>query len=819
MIMASAANVAKKQLKQRDARRPRAGLGYDDVVDSGELFSSEQKKLLDLIEKQDVNEVREFLAHGPAIDLNGGEIGRVSLRLAINNERADIAEILLENGVRVGNALFAAVNAGSRECVELLLDSRFFSDSKGDIGPNVKPEGSFMSPLMLAVQLKDHDIIQCMMSKDYEIDHFDEHQLDIPQELEFLLHINYYRSISDPLYMGYSYLYNPESKHPLGTAFTLHKILDCKAIVDHEFKKDYKELSKGCEEFAVGLLEQCRTTDEIIILTDLLPDTGSDGLCESERQDFELHAHTKEAKELIFLNEALRNNNDKLVAHPYSQLRLNLVLHTGIPELKCRQTMWRKRNFLSKVIYSVRHTLLFPFLAIIYLLAPSSSLSIGLANPVVKFISHTGSFAVFLVLLIISAFQDEFHEAGNTPCTLEWIVFIWVVGLAVQELKMLCIQGFNLYLRQWWNLVSLLMVTVFVLSYFFQIIAYGLVGSWAVLDKFRKFVPSFGYQPILIANSLYTVGMVLSFFHISSAFQVNATFGPMQLSLYRLFRDVLKFLVFIALLFVAFGLSLRKLYSHYLSTQYQFSKANGTGNAKDKEGHHFARVEKSLESLFWSLFGLTDLEMFEIDKPEFEITRQTGVALFGFYQVLMAIVAINMLIAMMTRSFESIVEEEDIHWKVSRTRMWMNWVNKGSVLPPPYNLIPNPKAVLHLFRDMRDRCQGFHQNPESRSEVNTNNNKILGDIPREELGFEMIKSKLNGCLHKRDVLVQIVERYLRQRREESRHEDSEHLKDIKAIQELMWQELGRLVEGFPKSPLKRTFKRLTAAQTTQETRL
>lgn len=76
----------------------------------------------------------------------------------------------------------------------------------------------------------------------------------------------------------------------------------------------------------------------------------------------------------------------------------------------------------------------------------------------------------------------------------------------------------------------------------------------------------------------------------------------------------------------------------------------------------------------------------------------------------------------------------------------------------------------------------------------------------------MIKSKLNSCFTKRDVLVQIVERYLRQRREESRHEDSEHLKDIKAIQELMWQELGRLVEGFPKSPLKHTSKRLTAAQ-------
>lgn len=70
---------------------------------------------------------------------------------------------------------------------------------------------------------------------------------------------------------------------------------------------------------------------------------------------------------------------------------------------------------VSKVIYSVRHTLLFPFLAIIYLLAPTLPLSLGLANPVVKFISHTGSFAVFLVLLIISAFQDQFHITVDTP--------------------------------------------------------------------------------------------------------------------------------------------------------------------------------------------------------------------------------------------------------------------------------------------------------------------------------------------------------------------------------------------------------------------
>ena len=316
--MASAANVGKKTSKRKDARRPSALHGYDDVVDCGDLFSAEQKELLDLIEKQDVNEVRQFFAQGPAFDVSKGEIGRVALRLAIDNERADIAEVLLEKGVRVGNALFAAVIAGSRECVELVLDSRFFNESRGDIGPTDQPKRFFMSPLMLAVRLKEHDIIQFMVSKGSRIKHPDGVQLenqpssDLQEEMQFLLHINYYRTLSNPLYVGYSYLYNPESKHPLVTAFNLQKILDRKAIVDHEFKKEYKELSEGCEEFAVSLLEQCRTTDEIRILTDVRPDTASDGLCKNERQDFELHAHTKEAEELIFLNMALRKNNDKV---------------------------------------------------------------------------------------------------------------------------------------------------------------------------------------------------------------------------------------------------------------------------------------------------------------------------------------------------------------------------------------------------------------------------------------------------------------------------------------------------------------------------
>ena len=173
-----------------------------------------------------------------------------------------------------------------------------------------------MTPLMLAIRLEDHDIIQYMVSKGFEIDHPDCAQCNQPgenqEEMMFLLHINSYRALANPLYMAYSFLYNPESEHPILSAFTLLEALDRKAIVDHEFKRDYKELAKGCEEFAVSLLEQCRTMDEIKILTDIRLDIVSHEHYDKESKYIEVHADTEEAKELTFLNMALRNRCDKV---------------------------------------------------------------------------------------------------------------------------------------------------------------------------------------------------------------------------------------------------------------------------------------------------------------------------------------------------------------------------------------------------------------------------------------------------------------------------------------------------------------------------
>ena len=58
--------------------------------------------------------------------------------------------------------------------------------------------------------------------------------------------------------------------------------------------------------------------------------------------------------------------------------------------------------------------------------------------------------------------------------------------------------------------------------------------------------------------------------------------------------------------------------------------------------------------MFWALFDQLDLADFDTKDGSFEITQETGRVLFAFYSICAIMVALNMLIAMMTHSYDSI---------------------------------------------------------------------------------------------------------------------------------------------------------------------
>ncbi|PRD19172.1 UNVERIFIED_CONTAM: trp [Trichonephila clavipes] len=68
--------------------------------------------------------------------------------------------------------------------------------------------------------------------------------------------------------------------------------------------------------------------------------------------------------------------------------------------------------------------------------------------------------------------------------------------------------------------------------------------------------------------------------------------------------------------------------------------------------------------------------------------------MFGSYSVINVVVLLNLLIAMMSNSYQIISECSDIEWKFARSKLWMSYFEDGSTVPPPFNIFPTPK----LFR-------------------------------------------------------------------------------------------------------------------------
>lgn len=62
---------------------------------------------------------------------------------------------------------------------------------------------------------------------------------------------------------------------------------------------------------------------------------------------------------------------------------------------------------------------------------------------------------------------------------------------------------------------------------------------------------------------------------------------------------------------------------------------------------------ETTQTLFWAVFGLVDLDSFELDGIKI-FTRFWGMLMFGCYSVINIVVLLNLLIAMMNHSYQLI---------------------------------------------------------------------------------------------------------------------------------------------------------------------
>ncbi|XP_063058715.1 short transient receptor potential channel 6a [Engraulis encrasicolus] len=679
-----------------------------------------EERLLDAAEYGNIPVVRRMLAEIPDLNVNCVDyMGQNALQLAVANEHLEVTELLLKkhNLARIGDALLLAISKGYIRIVEAILNHPAFSDGhRLRVSPSqvamlddffaYDEDGTRFShdvtPIILAAHCHAYEIVHILLRKGARIEQPHDYFCDCDtcnyhQKYDSFSHsrsrINAYKGLASPAYLSLS------NEDPVLAALELSNELASLANIEKEFKNDYKRLSIQCKDFVVGLLDLCRSTEEVeAILNGEVDET----------------AELPGRPSFIRLKLALKYELKKFVAHPNCQQQLLSIWYENVAGLRQQTT-----GVMVLVVLAVAIGL--PVLAVVYWIMPCSKLGKIMRGPFLKFVAHAASFTMFLGLLVLNG-ADRFdgtkllpnmtvHDRPaqlfrmkTTPFTwMEILIISWVIGMVWAECKEIWSQGPREYLTEPWNMLDFGMLAIFVASFIARFMAFwhayaaqSFVDShWTDLTNVTL-PPEIAYfqlpridwlpsDPQILSEGLYAIAVVLSFSRIAYILPANEAFGPLQISLGRTVKDIFKFMVIFILVFLAFMIGMFNLFSYYLGA---------------KQNEAFTTVEESFKTLFWAIFGLSEVKSVILNTGH-KFIENTGYVLYGVYNVTVVIVLLNMLIAMINSSFQEIEDDADVEWKFARAKLWFTYFEEGRTLPVPFNLVPSPKSMLTLANGIK----------------------------------------------------------------------------------------------------------------------
>ncbi|XP_076760144.1 transient receptor potential cation channel gamma isoform X1 [Xylocopa sonorina] len=715
-------------------------------------LSYQEKKYLLAVERGDVASVRRMLqrAHETEMNINCVDpLGRSALLMAIDNENLEMVELLIEHKVDTKDALLHAISEEFVEAVEVLLEHEESLHRNGEPHVSHRPVYSWealpsdtatftpdITPLILAAHRDNYEIIKILLDRGST--------LPMPHDVrcgcnecvtsrreDSLRHsrsrINAYRALASPSLIALS------SKDPILTAFELSWELRRLSFLEHEFKCEYQELRRQCQDFATALLDHTRSSYELEVLLNHDP-TGP---------AFE-HG---ERMHLNRLKLAIKLRQKKFVAHPNVQQLLASIWYEGLPG-------FRRKNMVLQALEIVRIGVLFPFFSVGYIIAPHSVVGQTMRKPFIKFICHSASYFTFLFMLILASQRIESlignwtgynvveaeHEPaptkrGAAPTIVEWFILAWVSGLIWSEVKQLWDVGLEEYVNDMWNVIDFVTNSLYVATAALRVVAYYRVqkemeertGSGSELQREQWDT----WDPMLISEGLFSAANIFSSLKLVYIFSVNPHLGPLQVSLSRMVMDIMKFFFLYVLVLFAFSCGLNQLLWYYADMEKKRCPAamphSSVANVTTDSNacivwRRFANLFETAQTLFWAVFGLVDLESFELDGIK-AFTRFWGMLMFGTYSVINIVVLLNLLIAMMNHSYQLISERADVEWKFARSKLWISYFEEGGTAPPPFNIIPTPKSVWYIGQWMYRKLCG-HSRAAKKEHMRTIRRKV-----------------------------------------------------------------------------------------------
>ncbi|PVD35554.1 hypothetical protein C0Q70_02517 [Pomacea canaliculata] len=595
-----------------------------------------------------------------------------------------------------------------------------------------------------------------------------------------------FRAMASPAYIALT------EEDPIMAAFSLSQKFRSLSEIEGEYKQVYQELDHQVQNFTIALLDQCQSSDEVKTVLSGKPKIKHDnGIDETDESSSDI---------LPMVHMALRMEQKKFVAHPQCQAQIGELWFSGVPFLR----------YLNRFLYLTLAVpvgmVVCPLFSFIYLVAPWSKVGKVVNTPLMKFLSYTCSYLTFLVLIITSKlylrFAFNFLVCDKPPdyaYAIITIILLWIVGLIWEEVKQIWQAGAVDYFSSLWNVIDSIMLSLLLASFVLELVT-PLRINRIIRDPVRvkvfnitsnqydtTFLPlcttitreassDVGYcprktytrvseivwtptwvpDPELLSDILFTLGTIMSIGRFSFIMPANEALGTMLVSFKRTIADLLKITGMFLLVLFAFACGIATLYAPNKCLTDKFGSFTNT-----------------LSTLTWSVFGMGSVEApslngnGSVDSLTNNPTRSSGVAtvghyLYGVYVFASMIVLLNLLIAVMSNTFNEVQCERDVEWKFARTELWLTFIEPGTPVPPPFNVIPSPRniwrAILWLCR--RSDLKFFlpHEGKQVRyAAVQTGSMDFAEADSRSEASVP-----ISGRRTRQDVMCILIRRYVRE---------------------------------------------------------